>query len=251
MLTGGIAVVTGATSGIGAATARRLAKAGAAVALLGRDRARAEALVAEIGRDKAGFFEVDVAEFQLLRGRVAAVLERFGRIDILVNSAGVIFHGTALDLSFEHWRTTMAVNVDGVFHMSRAVLPTMLAHGKGAIVNVASDWGLVGGMRAFAYCASKGAVVQMTRCMALDHIKSGVRVNVVCPGETNTPMLMEAYAARGLAPSRAIAESAHGTPIGRVCAPEEVAEAILFLASDASSYINGVALPVDGGNTAA
>jgi len=251
MLTGGIAMVTGATSGIGTATARRLAKAGAAIALLGRDRARAQALEAELGRDKAGFFAVDVTDFKSCERAVAAVLERFGRIDILVNSAGVIFHGTALDQSFEHWRTTMAVNVDGVFHMSRAVLPTMLAHGKGAIVNVASDWGLVGGTRAFAYCASKGAVVQMTRCMALDHIKSGIRVNAVCPGETNTPMLMEEYAARGLAPDQGFAESARGTPIGRVCQPEEVAEAILFLASDASGYINGVALPVDGGNTAA
>jgi NAD(P)-dependent dehydrogenase (short-subunit alcohol dehydrogenase family) len=251
MLTGGIAVVTGATSGIGAATARRFAKAGAAVALLGRDRTRAQALEAEIGRDKAGFFEVDVADFKSCERAVVAVLERFRRIDILVNSAGVIYHGTALDQTFEQWRTTMAVNVDGVFHMSRAVLPTMLAHGKGAIVNVASDWGLVGGTRALAYCASKGAVVQMTRCMALDHIKGGVRVNVVCPGETNTPMLMDVYASRGLAVPEGYAESGRGTPIGRVCEPVEVAEAILFLASDASSYINGVALPVDGGNTAA
>jgi NAD(P)-dependent dehydrogenase (short-subunit alcohol dehydrogenase family) len=251
MLNGGIAVVTGATSGIGAATARRLAKAGALVALLGRDRDRAHALEAEIGKDKAAFFAVDVADFGSCQRAVAAVIERFGVIDLLVNSAGVFFYGTAVDQTFEHWRKTMAVNVDGVFHMSRAVLPGMIERGKGVIVNVASDWGLVGGTRAFAYCASKGAVVQMTRCMALDHIKQGIRVNVVCPGETNTPMLMEEYAERGLAPEQGFAESARGTPIGRVCQPEEVAEAILFLASDASGYINGVALPVDGGNTAA
>jgi meso-butanediol dehydrogenase / (S,S)-butanediol dehydrogenase / diacetyl reductase len=251
MLTGRIAMVTGATSGIGAATARRLAKAGAKVALLGRDRARAAALQAALGRDKAAFFEVDVADFASCERAVAAALERFGRVDILVNSAGVIFHGTALDENFEHWRATMAVNVDGVFHMCRAVLPGMIERGKGAIVNVASDWGLVGGTRALAYCASKGAVVQMTRCMALDHVKDGIRTNVVCPGEVNTPMLMEVYALRGLAAEQGYAESARGTPIGRVCEPEEVAEAILFLATDASSYINGVALPIDGGNTAA
>jgi NAD(P)-dependent dehydrogenase (short-subunit alcohol dehydrogenase family) len=251
MLNGKIIVVTGATSGIGAATARRLAKAGATVALLGRDEARGKALEKELGAGKSAFFSVEVTDFASCEKAVAAVVKRFGHIDSLVNGAGVFFYGTAIDQQLDHWRTTMSVNVDGVFHMSRATLPGMIAQGKGNIVNVASDWGLVGGTRAFAYCASKGAVVQMTRCMALDHIKQGIRVNVVCPGETNTPMLMEEYAARGLSAAEGFKESGNNTPIGRVCQPEEVAEAILFLLSDASGYINGVALPIDGGNTAA
>lgn len=251
MLNGKTILVTGATSGIGAAAARRLAKAGATIALLGRDEKRAHALEKELGADKSAFFPVEVTDFASCQRAVAAVVRRFGRIDALVNSAGVFFYGTAVDQQLDHWRTTMSVNVDGVFHMSRATLPTMIAQGKGNIVNVASDWGLVGGTRAFAYCASKGAVVQMTRCMALDHVKQGIRVNAVCPGETNTPMLMEEYAARGLSPDQGFTESGGATPIGRVCQPAEVAEAIFFLVSEASSYINGVALPVDGGNTAA
>jgi NAD(P)-dependent dehydrogenase (short-subunit alcohol dehydrogenase family) len=251
MLEGKVAVITGATSGIGAATARRFAASGAKLALLGRNGERGKALETELGSAKAAFFPCDVTDQESCKKAVDAVIKRFGRIDVLVNGAGVFFYGTVTQTTDQEWRDTMSVNVDGVFHMSRIVVPKMIENGGGRIVNVASDWGLVGGTRALAYCASKGAVVQMTRCMALDHIKQGVRVNAVCPGETNTPMLMYEYAEKGMTPEQGFADSATATPIGRVAQPEEIAEAIHFLASDASGYINGVALPLDGGNTAA
>ena len=251
MLNGKVVVITGATSGIGAATARAFASAGAELALLGRDAVRGDALAAELASANAAFFSCDVTDDAACKAAVGDVLQRFGRIDVLVNSAGVFFYGTAIEATNDEWRQTMAVNVDGVFHMSRHVIPLMIGASGGAIVNVASDWGLVGGTRAIAYCASKGAVVQMTRCMALDHIAQGVRVNVVCPGEVDTPMLMGEYAAKDMNREEGLADSATGTPIGRVASPQEVAQAILFLASDRSSYINGAALPIDGGNTAA
>ena len=251
MLEGKIAVITGATSGIGAATARRFVASGAKVALLGRSGERGKALEKELGSGKAAFFSCDVTDQASCKKAVDAVIAHFGKIDVLVNGAGVFFYGTVTQATDQEWRDTMSVNVDGVFHMSRIVVPKMIENGGGRIVNVASDWGLVGGTRALAYCASKGAVVQMTRCMALDHIKQCVRVNAVCPGETNTPMLMYEYKEKGMTPEQGFADSATATPIGRVAQPEEVAEAIHFLASDASGYINGVALPLDGGNTAA
>lgn len=251
MLQGKVAVITGATSGIGAATARRFVASGAKVALLGRSGERGKALEKELGSDKTAFFSCDVTDQASCKAAIEAVVKRFGKIDVLVNGAGVFFYGTVTTATDREWRDTMSVNVDGVFHMSRIVVPHMIEHGGGRIVNVASDWGLVGGTRALAYCASKGAVVQMTRCMALDHIKQGVRVNAVCPGETNTPMLMYEYAEKGMTPEQGFADSATATPIGRVAQPAEVAEAIHFLASDLSGYINGVALPLDGGNTAA
>jgi len=249
MLKGKIAVITGATSGIGAATARRFAAAGATVALLGRDEGRGKALVQALSPATAAFFASDVTDDTSCKHALDAVIARWGAVDILVNSAGVFFYGTVIEASDDEWRRTMAVNVDGVFHMCRHAIPAMMR--GGAIVNVASDWGLVGGTRAIAYCASKGAVVQMTRCMALDHIAEGIRVNAVCPGEVDTPMLMGEYAEKGMSREAGLADSATATPIGRVARPEEVAEVILFLASDASSYINGAAVPVDGGNTAA
>ena len=251
MLNGKIAVVTGATSGIGTATAHAFAAAGARLALLGRDEARGAALADEIGADTATFFACDVTDDDACQNVVSTVTRQFGGIDVLVNSAGVFFYGTATEATDAEWRQTMAVNVDGVFHMSRYVIPVMITGGGGTMVNVASDWGLVGGTRAIAYCASKGAVVQMTRCMALDHIADGVRVNAVCPGEVDTPMLMGEYAAKNMSHDEGLADSATATPIGRVAQPEEVADLILFLAADTSRYINGAAVPIDGGNTAA
>ena len=251
MMNGKRTVITGATSGIGAAAARAFAATGANLALLGRDETRGAALAGEIGADKATFFACDVTDDDACKAVVSAVTQQLGGIDVLVNSAGVFFYGTATEATDREWRQTMSVNVDGVFHMARHVIPVMTAAGGGTMVNVASDWGLVGGTRAIAYCASKGAVVQMTRCMALDHIGDGVRVNAVCPGEVDTPMLMGEYAAKNMSRDEGLADSATATPIGRIAQPEEVAELILFLASDKSRYINGAAIPIDGGNTAA
>jgi NAD(P)-dependent dehydrogenase (short-subunit alcohol dehydrogenase family) len=253
MLEGKVALITGATSGIGAATARRFAAAGARLMLSGRDQARGQSVLDSLGGgdEVATFLPGDVTDSAFCNRLVEATVKRFGRLDIVVNSAGVYRGGTAAETSDSLWREILAVNVDGVFFMSRAAVPVMKGQGGGAIVNIASDWGLVGGRQAVAYCASKGAVVQITRAMALDHARDKIRINAVCPGDTDTPMLRAGFERRGLDVEAGLRKSAGQTPLGRVASPEEVAQTVLFLASDAASYITGAALPVDGGNTAA
>jgi len=181
---------------------------------------------------------------------VARAVEVMGRLDLLVNCAGLIYRATAEQTTDEEWRHTMSVNVDAVFYTSRAAIPVMRAQGRGAIVNVASDWGLVGGELAVAYCASKGAVVLMTKAMALDHAREGIRVNAVCPGDCDTPMLDTEAAQRGVDPLESRGEAGEAVPVGRIGWPEEVAKLVAYLASDAAAFITGAAIPIDGGNTA-
>jgi NAD(P)-dependent dehydrogenase (short-subunit alcohol dehydrogenase family) len=158
-----------------------------------------------------------------------------------------LFQGDALGCTDAQWDMTLAVNVTAVFRLSRAAVPVMAEQGGGAIVNVASDWGLVGAERAVAYGASKGAVVQLTRSMAADHARQGIRVNAVCPGDTDTPMLRREAGVAGEARLRAMAEA---IPMGRLGQPRDVAAAIAFLASEDAAFITGAMLPVDGGNSA-
>ena len=173
-------------------------------------------------------------------------LETFGRIDILFNNAGIVPFGSVPETSLETWHDVVATNISSVFYMCRAVLPHMIAHRSGIIVNNASDVAVVGSQQMAAYSASKGAVALMTKSMALDHARQGIRINAVCPGETYVPRWdsraddMDAYL-------NGIAE---GLPLGRVASPEEIARAVLFLASDDSSFMTGQLLVVDGGNTA-
>jgi len=240
-------LVTGGTSGIGAAIARAFASAGASVALSGRDLARGEAVAAETG---GVFLAADVSKQDSCGALIEDVVRRFGRLDVLVNNAGIFHRGDAVETSDDHWRQTMTVNVDAPFWLSRAAIPVMRRQGGGAIVNIASDWALVGGRRAVAYCTSKGALLQMTRAMALDHAKEGIRINAVCPGDTDTPMLEAELAANDPARQAALAEHGAGIPMGRIGLPEEVAKAVLFLASAHASFTTGAALLVDGGHTA-
>lgn len=252
-LRGRVALVTGATSGIGAACARELADLGARLLLTGRSEERGERVRAEIaGRGgEAVFVAGDVRDRSFCQAIVEETLRRFGRIDVLVNNAGISYSVPTLETTDAQWRDTIETNLSAVFFLSRAALRPMLEQRAGSIVNVSSDWGLVGGANAAAYCASKGGVVLLTKAMALECARDGVRVNAVCPGDTDTPMMHTDYAQRGISIEQGDRESAAGIPMGRMATPEEIAHAVCFLASDAAAYLTGVALPIDGGHSAA
>jgi NAD(P)-dependent dehydrogenase (short-subunit alcohol dehydrogenase family) len=250
-LEGKVALVTGAASGIGRATALLFAQEGAAVAVVDLDEAGARALAQTI-RDEGGraiALGCDVSRAADCQRAVGATVDAFGRLDVLFNNAGIIRRADVVGTTEEEWDRVMAVNVKSVFMMSKYAVPVMAARGGGAIVNTASGWGLVGGRNAVSYCASKAAVVNMTRAMALDHGPQHIRVNCVCPGDTDTGMLREE--ARQLNEDRAafLADAAD-RPLGRVGRPEEIARAVLYLASNASSFVTGTALVVDGGGLA-
>ncbi len=246
-----VALITGATSGIGEATAFLFAKEGASVASTGRNEKRGHAVTGQIletGR-KAIFIRTDVRKIDECRRAVDETLRAFGRLDILFNNAGVFCPHTTLDCSEEEWDLQMDINLKGTFLMSKSALPGMIQQGSGVIINNSSGWGLVGGDAAVAYCASKGGVVLLTKAMAIDHGRQGIRVNCICPGDVDTPMLPEDARMRGLRWEDYVAGCAN-RPLGRIGTAEEIAKAALFLASDDSSFMTGAALVVDGGGTA-
>jgi NAD(P)-dependent dehydrogenase (short-subunit alcohol dehydrogenase family) len=240
-------IVTGASSGIGAAIARAFAKAGYNVMAAGRDNGRLESVASEHPNIRPWIG--DISKAATCDDLVAATLACFGQIDTLVNNAGIIIRATTAETSDDDWRSTMAVNLDAAFYLSRSAMPHLLKQ-RGAIINIASDWGLQGGERAVAYCASKGALVQMTRAMALDHAQQGLRVNAICPGDVNTPMLLKEALDLSKDPAQALDDCDRESPTGRVTTSNEVAALALFLASDVARQITGAAIPIDGGNTA-
>jgi NAD(P)-dependent dehydrogenase (short-subunit alcohol dehydrogenase family) len=246
-----VALITGGTSGIGEATALLFAAEGAAVAITGRNESRGAAVVGRIGESggAAIFIRADVSVAEDCQRAVEETIRAFGRVDILFNNAGVFYPQTALECSEREWDEQIDVNLKGTFLMSKFALAGMIARGSGVIVNNASGWGIVGGDHAVAYCASKGGVVLMTKAMAIDHGAQGIRVNCVCPGDVETPMLPADAKMRGLKWEDYIAGCAV-RPLGRVGTVEEIAKAVLFLASDDSSFMTGAALVVDGGGTA-
>ena len=245
------ALITGGTSGIGEATAFLFAGEGAALAITGRNEKRGHAITEKImeGGGKAIFLRTDVRKAAECERAVRETLASFGRVDILFNNAGVFYPHDTLECSEEEWDEQIDINLKGTFLMSKAALPGMIAQGRGVIVNNSSGWGIVGGDKAVAYCASKGGVVLMTKAMAIDHGRQGIRVNCICPGDVETPMLPQDAKMRGLRWEDYIASCAN-RPLGRVGTAEEIAKAVLFLASEDSSFMTGAALVVDGGGTA-
>jgi NAD(P)-dependent dehydrogenase (short-subunit alcohol dehydrogenase family) len=249
---GKIALVTGSTTGIGEACARALAEAGAAVMLSGRNEQRASNVLKSLQGSgaKAEFMKIDVREDGACEKLVAHTIKMLGGLHVLVNNAGILYTANAVSTTNEQWLDTMAINVNALFYMSRAAVKHMKANGGGAIVNIASEWGLNGEPNHVAYCASKGAVVQITRCMALDHAQDNIRVNAVCPGEIHTQMVDDILASKGGDLKENLRELASGIPMRRLAAPAEVARCVRFLASEEASYVTGANLTVDGGNDA-
>jgi NAD(P)-dependent dehydrogenase (short-subunit alcohol dehydrogenase family) len=251
VLVGKVALITGGASGIGRASALLFAREGASVAVVDLDPQAGEAVVQEIVRDggKAIFYRADVTRAADCEEAVQRTVSELGGIHVLFNNAGIIRRASVVEVSEEDWDRVMAVNVKSMFLMSRLVVPIMAKSGGGSIINMASGWGLVGGPRAAAYCASKGAVVLLTKAMAVDHGPQNIRVNCICPGDTDTGMLRQEAQQLGEREDRFLAESAH-RPLGRVGRPEEIAQAALYLAGDAASFVTGTALVVDGGGLA-
>ena len=250
-LAGKSAIVTGGAGGIGRATSLALAAEGARVAVVDLKQEAAEAVAAEIraAGGEAIAFGADVSAEPDVERVVAAAAAEFGGIDIAFNNAGIIRRTTAVETTVEEWDRVFGVNVRGIFLMCKHVVPIMAEKGAGSIINTGSGWGLKGGGQAISYCASKGAVVNMTRALAIDHGPQGIRVNSVNPGDVNTGMLRDEARQLGQETGSFLAEAAD-RPLRRMGEPEEIAAAVVWLASDESSYVTGSAMVVDGGGIA-
>ncbi len=250
-LEGKVALITGGTSGIGEATAVRFTREGAAVAITGRNTERGEQVAQTIvaSGGQALFIRSDVRFPDDCRRAVEQTLEHFGKIDVLFNNAGVFHPKTVPECTQEEWDETIDSSLKGAFLMSKYVLPSMIARGSGSIIHTSSGWGIQGGHKAAAYCAAKGGLVVMAKAMAIDHGPDGIRVTCVCRGDVQTPMLPDDAAKRGMSWEAYAAEAAD-RPLGRIGNTEEIADAVLFLASDESAFVTGTALVVDGGGIA-
>ena len=250
-LDGKRAIITGAAGGIGRATALAFAREGARLVVGDRNGGRADEVADALraaGAEAVGV-AADVATEDGCRRLVDTAVEHFDGIDVLFNNAGVIRRATVVDTTLDEWDAVFAVNVRSIFLMCKFAVPIIAAGGGGSIINTGSGWGLKGGGTAASYCASKGAVVNMTRALAIDHGPQGIRVNSVNPGDTDTRMLREEARQLGRDTAEFLAEAAD-RPLGRMGQPTEIAEAVVWLASDASSFVTGAALVVDGGGIA-
>lgn len=243
-LTGKVAIITGGGSGIGRGIAAAFAREGAKVVIAGRDSQKLDAVAKEIGPACVAH-AADVSKRADIQKLVASTGEKFGGIHILVNNAGILLPGTAESLTEDDWDQTFSVNARGLWLLSREVLPHLRAAGGGSIINIGSVLSLVAARNRVAYSASKGAVLAMTRAMALDHAPEKIRVNCICPGIVETEMV-----ARFSMDENARRQRVAMHPVGRFGQPEDIAQAAVFLASDESAWITGTAFPIDGGYTA-
>jgi NAD(P)-dependent dehydrogenase (short-subunit alcohol dehydrogenase family) len=250
-LVGKVAMVTGAASGIGRGISMRLAEMGAFVAALDIDESKGRATADEIETQggAATFLKCDVRSATDCRYAVDSVRERARKIDILCNCAGIAIRKDVVELTESEWDLALDVTLKGIYLLSHEVIPHMIRGGGGSIINIGSGWSLKGGPRAAAYCAAKGGAVNLTRAMAIDHGKHNIRVNCVCPGDVDTPMLASECAQLGEEREAFMREAAN-RPLARVGATDDIANAVLFLASPMSSWITGAALVVDGGGLA-
>ena len=241
---GKVVIVTGSASGIGAATARRFSEEGAAVLLVGRHKANIAAVAKGLSPERTLTRVADVSKYREVEAAVESAVKAFGALHVMVNNAGIFKGSSVTKTKREEWQEVMDTNAGGVFNGSRAALPHLI-RSRGCIVNTASVSGLGGDWSMSAYNASKGAVVNLTRSMAMDYAKQGVRVNAVCPSLTLTGMT------KGMAKNKALLRKfADRMPLGHIAMPADIAAVIAFLASDDARFVTGVNLPVDGGVTA-
>jgi NAD(P)-dependent dehydrogenase (short-subunit alcohol dehydrogenase family) len=247
-LSGKVALVTGAGSGIGRAIAIAFAREGARVALVGRRKLALEQVAAEIG-ENAIAIPGDVSKCEDIERVVTATVAQFGHLHILVNNAARLAAGTAESHSEAEWDETFDTNVRGLWLLSRVALPHMRKAGNGSIINISSVLGLVGAKNRVAYAASKGAVTLMTKAMALDHAHEQIRVNAICPGIVDTELVAQ-FINNALDPEATRKQRIALHPMGRFGQPEDIAHAAVYLASDESAWVTGIAMPVDGGYSA-
>jgi NAD(P)-dependent dehydrogenase (short-subunit alcohol dehydrogenase family) len=246
-LQGKVAVITGGTDGIGKAIAVTFAKEGAKIMMVGRDEKKGQTALEEVRRfGEATYFKGDVSDSSQVRRLVDETIRKYGKIDVLVNNAAVCPPGSVVTTSEETWDQVIGVNLKGVFLCSKYIVPHMQKTGGGAIVNIGSINSLMAMENEAAYDASKGGVLMLTRAMALDFAKEGIRVNCICPGAIETPMLKTSLET-SLDPKAARESLTAKHPLRRTGTPNEVAQAALFLATDASSFVTGAVIPVDGG----
>lgn len=235
---GKTALVTGAAGGIGAAIVRQLRSLGVRVAVADRDVAGIEADAHLPG---------NLLEAAYADGLPKAAFDALGGLDIVINNAGVITRGNVTSTTDADWDLSVGVNVQAPFRVCRAAIPIMAERGGGAIVNVSSCWGVRPGPNHAVYCMTKAAIASLTQCMGMDHAHQNIRVNAVCPNEVNTPMLRTGFIKRGFDPDTAVAELGKTVPLGRIAEPEDIAEVVVFLASDAARYMCGSLVEVNGG----
>ncbi|MEA0552740.1 SDR family NAD(P)-dependent oxidoreductase [Lysinibacillus irui] len=250
-LEGKVAVITGGASGIGLATAKLLSELGTKTVILDIDQQKGEDTeknLKEAGLD-VEFLKCDVTNTQDCQNVADSIQKRYGKVDVLFNNAGIIRRKTVVDLDEADWDAVINVSLKGVYLLSKYLIPLMRDNG-GSIINTGSGWGIKGGDKAASYCAAKAGVVNLTKAMAIDHGPENIRVNCICPGDTDTPLLRGEAKQLNIDESSFLRSSAVDRPLARLGTPEDIAKGVLFLASNLSAWVTGTTLTVDGGGLA-